>query len=137
VHAVRHLIAKRHLAVLICAAALLLKVLVPSGFMIANDHGRLTIAICSGTVPSAEGMDMPGMHGDMTGHGKSKDHGKTEMPCAFSGLSAASLAATDPVQLAALLAFVVAVGLAGTKSPPALSRRAQFRPPLRGPPTRL
>ena len=38
--AIRHLLAQRHLAVLICAAALLLKLLVPTGYMIDSDHGK-------------------------------------------------------------------------------------------------
>lgn len=137
---IRHLLAQRHLAVLICAATLLLKLLVPTGYMIDNDHGRITITICSGTAPQTMTMTMtmavPGMHGDMPDHGKSKDHGKAEMPCAFSGLSAAMLGAIDPVQLAALIVFILALGLIAT-IPPAPSRPAYLRPPLRGPPAHL
>lgn len=134
--AVRHLLAQRHLAVLICAATLLLKLLVPTGYMIDNDHGRIAIDICSGTTPATMTMEMPGMHGDMPDHGKSKDHGKAEMPCAFSGLSAAALGAIDPIQLAALIAFILALGLVVTVLP-APSRPAYLRPPLRGPPAYL
>lgn len=138
--AIRHFLAQRHLAVLICVAALLLKLLVPTGYMIDSDHGRITITICSGTGPATMTMEMPGMHGDTAGHvadhGKSKDHGKAEMPCAFSGLSAASLGAIDPIQLAALIAFVLTLGLIATiLSAP--SRPAYLRPPLRGPPAYL
>ncbi|KQU61611.1 hypothetical protein ASG67_16590 [Sphingomonas sp. Leaf339] len=131
--AIRHLIAQRYLAVLICAATLLLKLLVPTGYMIDSDHGRLAITICSGTAPSAMPMDMTATHGDMADHGKPKDHGKAEMPCAFSGLSAAVLGPIDPLQLAALIAFVLTVGLAAAVLP-APSRPAHLRPPLRGPP---
>lgn len=134
--AVRHLLAQRHLAVLICAATLLLKLLVPTGYMIDSDHGRITITICSGTAPRTMTMEMPGMHGDMPDHGKSKDHGKAEMPCAFSGLSAAMLGAIDPIQFATLIAFVLALGLIATV-PPAPSRPTYLRPPLRGPPAYL
>ena len=81
-------------------------------------------------------MDMPGMNGDGPGHGKSQDHGKAEMPCAFSGLSAASLGAVDPIQLAALIAFVLGVGLLPAVLP-AIIRRRYLRPPLRGPPLSL
>jgi hypothetical protein len=136
VQAVRHLLAQRHLAVLICTATLLLKLLVPTGYMIDSDHGRITITICSGTTPRTMTMEMPGMHGNMPDHGKSKDHGKAEMPCAFSGLSAAMLGATDPIQVAALIAFILALGLA-VATLPALSRPAYLRPPLRGPPAYL
>lgn len=121
---------------LICAATLLLKLLVPTGYMIDGDNGYFTITICSGTAPRTITMDMPGMHGDMADHGKSKDHGKAEMPCAFSGLSAAITGAIDPIQLAALIAFVMVIGLVGLLSP-APSRRSYLRPPLRGPPASL
>lgn len=136
VQAVRHLLAQRHLAVLICAVTLLLKLLVPTGYMIDSGHGSITITICSGTAARTMTMEMPGMHGDMPDHGRSKDHGKAEMPCAFSGLSAAMLGAIDPIQYAALIAFVLAVGLIATV-PPAPSRPAYLRPPLRGPPAYL
>ena len=136
-HAVRQLLAQRRFAVLLCAATLLLKLLVPTGYMIDNDHGRMTITICSGLGPATTMMmAMPGMHGDMPDHGKSKDHGKAEMPCAFSGLSATMLGSTDPVQLAALIVFILALGLIATV-PPAPSRPAYLRPPLRGPPAYL
>ncbi len=134
--AVRRLLAQRHFAVLLCAATLLLKLLVPSGYMIGSAQGRMTIELCSGVAPQAMTMALPGMHGDMPDHGKSKDHGKTEMPCAFAGLSAASLGAVDPVQLVALIAFVMAVGLSPALLP-ATVRHPYLRPPLRGPPAAL
>lgn len=121
---------------LLCAATLLLKLLVPTGYMIDNTSGHLSITICSGIGPATAMMDMPGMHGDMPDHGKSKDHGKAEMPCAFSGLSAAMLGSIDPVQLAALIVFILAIGLIAT-IPPAPARPAYLRPPLRGPPAYL
>jgi len=141
VQVVRHLLAQRHLAVLLCAATLLLKLLVPAGYMIDGSHGRVTITVCSGTAPRTMTMqmpgEMPGMHGDAagpgTGHGGSKDHGKAEMPCAFSSLSAAATGAIDPIQLAALIAFVLALGPVATVSP-APSHPVRLRPPLRGPP---
>ena len=120
---------------LICTVTLLLKLLVPTGYMIDGDHGRPAITICSGTAPAAA-MAMPGMYGDMPDHGKLKDHGKAEMPCPFSGLSAAVLGAIDPVQLAALIAFVLAAGPAVAILLAPL-RPTHLRPPLRGPPAYL
>ncbi|MGJ0239537.1 DUF2946 family protein [Novosphingobium fluoreni] len=133
--AVRHLLAQRHFALLLCAATLLLKLLVPTGYMIDNASGRMAVTVCSGTAPRTMTMDMPGMHGD-TDHAKSKDHEKAEMPCAFSGLSAAMLGSVDPIQLAALIVFILALGLIATV-PPTPSRPAYLRPPLRGPPPHL
>ncbi|WP_394662800.1 DUF2946 family protein [uncultured Sphingomonas sp.] len=134
--AVRQLLAQRHFAVLLCAATLLLKLLVPTGYMIDNASGRMTVTICSGFGPATMTMDMPEMQGDMPDQGNSKDHGKAEMPCAFSGVSAAMLGPIDPVQLAALIVFILALGLIAT-IPPTPSRPAYLRPPLRGPPAHL
>ncbi|MDP1027756.1 hypothetical protein Q5H91_11065 [Sphingomonas sp. KR1UV-12] len=114
-------------------ATLLLKLLVPTGYMIDSDHGRLTITICSGVEPRTMSMEM---QDDMPDHGKTKDHGKAEMPCAFSGLSAAVLGAIDPMLLAGLIAFVMAMGAVGFTLPPP-SSPPYLRPPLRGPPAYL
>lgn len=130
--AVRTLLAQRHLILLLCVVTLLLKLLVPSGYMIDNDHSRLTITVCSGVEPRTMTMEMPGM----PDYGKSKDHGRAEMPCAFSGLSAAVLSAIDPIQLAGLIAFVMAMGIIGFALPPP-STSPYLRPRLRGPPAYL
>lgn len=133
---VRRLVTQSHLNVLICAAALLLKLLVPTGYMIDSDHGRITITICSGITTRTATLEMSGMHGDMPDHSKAKDHSKVEMPCAFSGLSAATLGAIDPIQLVALIAFITAIGLfASVLRAPAAP--PHLRPPLRGPPAHL
>lgn len=120
----RRLLAHRRLAVLLCVAALLMKLVVPSGFMIGDHHGRLSIEVCSGVAPTT--MAMPG-------HGKSRDHGKAEQPCAFAGLSAAALGAVDAVLLAGLIAFVMTAWLVAAPRPEPRAR-AWLRPPLRGPP---
>lgn len=139
-NAVRHLLAQRHLAVLLCAATLLLKLLVPTGYMIASDHGRLSITICSGMATEPTGMAMPGMDHAMTmAHDtipvpdKSPGHAKPEMPCTFAGLSAQVLGAVDVELLAIALAAVVIMAL---RSVPRLAPRtaSYLRPPLRGPP---
>jgi hypothetical protein len=130
---VRRLLAQRYFAVLLYAGALLLRLLVPTGYMIGSENGQITMELCSGVTPHATTIAIPGMHGDMPDHGKSQDHGKAETPCAFAGLSAASLGAIDPIQLVALIAFVMAVGLSPTVLP-AIIRRSHLRPPLRGPP---
>ncbi|WP_413061187.1 DUF2946 family protein [Sphingomonas carotinifaciens] len=135
--AVRHLLAQRRLAVLICAAALLLKLLVPTGYMIGNDHGALGIVICSGaapmmTMPAGDGA-MAAMHDTAPEQGPSKEHGKAEMPCAYAGLSAQMLGAVDPIVLVAALAVVAALAL--LPAPRRVHRSAHhLRPPLRGPP---
>jgi hypothetical protein len=124
---VRRLLAQRHLAVLICAAALVLKLMVPTGYMIASSHGSITITICSGSGPATMTMEMPGMD-----HSK-PEGGKIDAPCAFAGLSAPAVDAIDPLLLAGLIAFVMALGLAVALLP-APSDPVRLRPPLRAPP---
>lgn len=127
----------------------MLKLLVPTGYMIGNDHGVPAIVICPGTGPTAAAAPMSGMAGGMSMHGVSgqlheampdhgqpRDHGKTEMPCAYAGLSAQLLGAVDPVMLAIALAIVAA--LARTAVPLSAPKPApHLRPPLRGPPVPL
>lgn len=124
------LLVHRRLAAAIVALALFLKVLVPAGYMLANDHGPVTIAICTGYGPMKMAMAMPGMEHrrDTSGH-----QGK-EMPCSFSALTAPSLAAADPVLLAIAIAFIIAAIF--RMAIPGVSRTPAFlRPPLRGPPS--
>jgi hypothetical protein len=150
VTAIRSLLAQRHLAVLFCAAALLLKLLVPTGYMIGQVDGHAAIILCPGSepvpamAPMAHSGAMAMDHGTMihdrmmrdggshgSGH-SDEDHGR-ESPCAFAGLAAPALAATDPIQLALLIAFVMAVGLVMPAAPRAAAT-PHLRPPLRGPP---
>lgn len=133
---IRCLLAQRYVAMLICVTALALKLVVPTGYMIGDARGHVAIVMCPGSGADPVVAAMPGMHGAMADHGKSKEHGKPEQPCAFAGLSAAALGAVDPVQLAALIVFVMAAGL--SLAPPLLQiRRSYLRPPLRGPPAVL
>ncbi len=115
------------------ACALVMKVLVPAGFMPVVSAGRLTIEICAGTAPApmtmATTMSMPGM----AHHSGKSDHQEREMPCAFSGLTAPSLAAVDPVLLAIAIAFIVGL-VRHVRTAVPIAAQAYLRPPLRGPP---
>lgn len=126
----RLVLAHRPLAALICVAALALKLLVPPGYMISSEHDRIAITICSGMAPHA--MDM-GMASEMPEQGPSKEHGKTETPCAFTSLSAQAVGSLDPLLLIIAIAFVMAVGRRFV-APHALLAQPYLRPPLRGPP---
>lgn len=131
--AIRHLLAQSRLAVLLCVAALFLKLLVPTGYMIEAGQGRFALVACSGFGPEVAAPAMKAMHGAMPGHDRTGDHARVDMPCTFAGLSAAMLGAVDPLLLVALIAFVLATGFAPA-APPALRRAPYLRPPLRGPP---
>lgn len=85
-----------------------------------------------------DGMAMAGHEimreaGDAHPAGHSDGSHAREMPCAFAGLAAAGLTATDPIQLALLIAFVMAVARVPLALP-RLHTAPYLRPPLRGPP---
>lgn len=130
---IRRLLAQRRWAVLICTAALLLKLLVPTGYMLSEQHGRLAITMCSGMDGSMVGMSKAS---DRPDGDKSKGHGKAGVPCPFASLSAPSLEAIDPVLLFQLFAFIMAVGIVASTRRAAVSRM-RLRPPLRAPPIHL
>lgn len=143
VSALRSLLARRDLATLICVMALLLKLLLPAGYMITVEPGRVAISPCPGVAPAAPVEVMPAAHAHGHGggkgvardHGRSRDHGKADMPCAFAGHSAPALGAVDPLLLVVLIAFILAIGIRPAPRPLA-PRPARLRPPLRGPPIR-
>lgn len=113
------------------AFALAMKLLVPAGFMPIESGGQIVIGMCSGTGPIKMAMTIPGLK-----HGQSDDdghHGKAEQPCAFSSLSAPSLAAADPIVLAAAILFATAI-IRHLASPSVVVAPTHLRPPLRGPP---
>lgn len=115
------------------ALVLAMKLLVPGGFMPTFSNGQIVITLCSGTETMKTVMTMPGME-----HGKPSDsqHGKVEQPCAFSGLSAPSMGAIDPVLLALAVVFIMSVALRPVVRGTAVARQF-LRPPLRGPPASL
>ena len=125
-----------------------MKLLVPSGYMVSSEHGRIAITLCSGMTaqdmaPQAvapQAMAMPSMHDDGAGlamnHDRSTKHDKAEMPCAFSSLTAHALESVDLVLRITAIAFAMALAWRYVRPlPRALTR--YLRPPLRGPPAYL
>lgn len=108
-----------------------MKLLIPAGFMPMVADGRMVVRLCSGTGPMA--MAVSGFGQNKTDH--DSNHDKHEQPCAFSGLSAPSLAAADPALLALAILFVLAMGIRALALP-ATAAPPYLRPPLRGPPAR-
>ncbi|MET0250691.1 MAG: DUF2946 family protein [Novosphingobium sp.] len=129
----RHLLQHRGVAALILLAALMMRVLVPVGFMPVIDHGAVTIILCPSAVPQVQthGMEMPGS----AHHSDGKHSGKSEAPCVFSGLSAPALSGADAVLLVAALLFAMMVATRTPDRRP-FARAPRLRPPLRGPPVR-
>nr|WP_294814872.1 DUF2946 family protein [uncultured Sphingomonas sp.] len=125
----RFVLANRPFACSILALALLMKLAMPAGFMPAVSSGQIVVRICSGTGPMTTAMTLPGLDE----HGKDSHHGKAEQPCAFSGLSAPSLTAADPILLTVAILFVLTLGMRPLTLP-ASTAPPYLRPPLRGPP---
>ena len=131
-HRLRNLVrANRPFACAVLVLALMMKVVMPAGYMPTVSSGQIVVSICSGTGPMTMVMTIPGLdHEKSEGDGH---RGKTEQPCAFSGLTAPSLAAADPVLLAAAILFVLALGMRPLVLPVSTAP-PYLRPPLRGPP---
>ncbi len=124
------LLQHRFLAILVVMAALCMKIVVPTGFMIGQNSKVLTVQLCTDSLGHAVtakiAIPMKGEPGDSSGK-----QGKAE--CPFASLSMASMTGADPALLALALAFILALGFAPT--PTSLPKRVSYlRPPLRGPP---
>ncbi|RDE07548.1 hypothetical protein DVW87_06940 [Sphingomonas aracearum] len=117
------------MAVWLLLLTLFMKVVVPSGYMVGAAGGAFSIELCPGYEPQKP-MAMPG--GEH--HPDTPDHGKAEMPCAFAGLTAPSLAGADPLLLAAAIVFIVRTVFRTASDREPGRRRLHLRPPLRGPP---
>ena len=74
--AIRSLFAQRKLAVLLCAAALLLKLLIPNGYMVGQVDGHAAIILCpaSGPVPDLSATGHGKTHDAWRGHGDGSRH---------------------------------------------------------------
>jgi hypothetical protein len=121
---------RRALALLVVMAALCMKIVVPTGFMIGQNSKVLTVQLCTDglghAVTAKIVIPMKGDPGDSSGK-----QGKAE--CPFASLSMASMTGTDPALLALALAFILALGFAPARTSHP-KRVSYLRPPLRGPP---
>jgi hypothetical protein len=140
VNACRRLVLTRgRLVLLLCVVALAVRFLVPAGYMLTGESGRIAVTLCPETI-AAPTMAMPGDdHGDGERHAAKKQgatkHGRAEMPCPFASLAAPAFGAADPLVPAVAPAVVAALALAAfTVRPVRLAVR--LRPPLRAPPAR-
>lgn len=125
----RHYLMRRSwLAVMVLAATLCIKMLVPQGYMIASDYRIFTVSICD---------DVSGQHDRVSiavptkGGSDGERAGKGE--CAFTALSMGVVGGVDIALLAVAMAFIILLGF-GPFGCPELPRIFALRPPLRGPP---
>lgn len=124
------LLQHRLLALVVVMAALCMKIVMPTGFMIGQNSKVLTVQICDDAVGNlvVKQLVIP-----MKDGGGDSRHEQGKGDCPFSSLSMASMTGADPTLLALALAFILALGFAPASFP--LSKRIQhLRPPLRGPP---
>lgn len=124
--------AHARLAMLLVVLALLVKALLPAGYMLSPSSKSFTITICadgSGEMQTRT-VTVPVQNGDPGGK---VDHAQSGKGCAYSALSIVSTTGGDASLLVLALAFILLVGLAPA---PQLSIASPhfLRPPLRGPP---
>lgn len=117
------------LALALVFLAMVMRALVPAGFMVESSARSLTVLVCADSTGarSAIAVSIP------QSGSKSPALAKAHETCAFSSLGFAALAAADPLQLALALAFILALGFAASII---FTPRRQLRmlPPPRGPP---
>ncbi|WP_068076332.1 hypothetical protein [Novosphingobium lentum] len=147
-HRVRHLLIATPMAAwAVIALALMVRVLVPAGYMPGLVDGSVTLELCSGYGPQAPlatamptaGMDHAMMdhatmdHGAMGHGGKGHHSAHADTPCPFAAAALPVIGGTDAVLLAVALAYIIAMGWrpVARRKPRTAPR---LRPPLRGPP---
>ena len=123
------ILSNTRLAALLLVATLLLKVMVPAGFMVGNQNMVLTISVCGDLTGEhfTQKMPIPVKSSDREEHSQAKGE------CPFTSLAMNALHSADPILLAWAIAFVLAVGLAPQRAPD-VQEIERLRPPLRAPP---
>lgn len=124
------LVRHRTLAALMLAAALCLKAVLPTGYMVGQQSKVLTVQLCDASSGHAAVRHIAIPMKDGRGHGKGL---KTQGDCAYGSLSMASATGSDPALLLLAVAFILALGFAPVRIS-APKRISHVRPPLRGPP---
>lgn len=127
------LIEHRRLAAIVVAFALLMKALLPAGYMVGQVPGRtvLTVLVCA---------DASGDHlyrqVSLPASGQRDGNPSSHDVCPFAGHGFAALGGADPIQIALAILFVLALGFAPVPLP-RLARARHVLPPPCGPPARI
>jgi hypothetical protein len=120
------------LAMLLVVMALLVKALLPAGYMLAPTSKSFTVTICadgSGEMQTRT-VTVPVQNG---GHDGAANQAQSGKGCAYSALSIVSTAGAAMPLLALALAFILLIGLAPAPRR-SITNPHHLRPPLRGPP---
>lgn len=121
-------------AMLAVAAALAVKAIIPTGYMLGEPSGTRTITVMLCADQNASAMKIVLPTGDAGQSRSDTSHKAKDSPCAFGALAAAGLSGADETLLAVALEHVIALGFAPITAP-VLQGFFLLRPPLRGPPT--
>lgn len=119
----------RHLALLVLALAFLVRAAMPAGYMVSRDASSvITISVCSDATGGHKTTQLviPAKPGKTASQAK-------DGSCAFSALAKSTLGGADAILLALAFAFILVLGLAPSRVPPARPVPHTL-PPLRGPP---
>lgn len=121
----------RALALLLLGCALMVKAVIPQGYMVGGAQQHLTVQLClDGITHKSILVAIPGKGSD-TGDNKSGKSANEH--CAFTSLSMGALGGADAPLIALALLFIIAAGFAPLYRV-LEGRTGQVRPPLRGPP---
>ncbi|MBC2663556.1 hypothetical protein H7F50_17590 [Novosphingobium flavum] len=131
------LLRHRALTLLVLAAALCLKAVVPAGYMLDGNAGAITVRLCNDASGSAapQAITIP-MKPDAGDHPDDPTGHKATPACPYAALTLATLGGADPVLLGLALAFIVLLGFVPTVGP-RTQRPTHLRPPLRAPPAHV
>lgn len=119
----------RATALAVIALALMMKALVPAGFMLDSGSRVLSVRLCEDSIGRVDHQVALTIKTTVP-TGK---HVAAHDVCPFSSLAHASLGGADPVQLALALVFILALGLA-PRTPLRLPRVLRLQPPAQAPP---
>jgi hypothetical protein len=111
-------------------AALLMKALIPTGYMPGMSGNAISIQLCGDQGMKNMLIEIPGKPGN---HEGSKQNAADGTPCAFAGLATPGLAAVDPILLALAIIFVLAA-IFRKEAQIIPWRGSHLRPPSQGPP---
>lgn len=122
----------RKLAGLILSLSLIMKVIVPAGFMLGNEGRVLTVEICTG-VAGEHLTQQVVLPADDKSHSSKDGHDKAGEACPFTALAMGAVSGADVTLLQAALVFIILCNFVHLSQLPP-ERTANLRPPLRGPP---
>jgi hypothetical protein len=117
-------------AMLLIAAALLPRALVPAGYMPDSGARSFSVMLCNSASGETVRVDI---RVDAPASGHEKGQPGTDHPCAFGALASMATGGADAVLLEAALLHIIFLGFAPVVAPD-LQGFFHLRPPLRGPP---